>query len=168
MAQEVGVGPGPDRVRSFWLYPRWWRRKRGFDTRPVLLLLAGLVGGLGGLGAVLFKDLSNIVQDLIIGSKPSFLEACLRLPWYLRLIIPTVGGLLAGGALYLLPKQSKGHGISEIMEAVSIRGGFLSFRTAMARSLSSLMSIATGASIGREVSDCADCCNARIQDRTIL
>lgn len=150
MAQEAGVGSRPDQVQSFWLYPRWWRRKKSFDTRPVLLLLAGLVGGLGGLGAVLFKDLSNFVQDFIIGSKPSFLEACLRLPWYMRLVIPTVGGLLAGGALYLLPKQSKGHGISEIMEAVSIRGGFLSFRAAMVRSISSLMSIATGASIGRE------------------
>ncbi|MCI0615027.1 hypothetical protein L0244_18710, partial [bacterium] len=93
MAQEVEARPRTEQVRSFWLYPRWWRRKRSFDTRPALLLLAGLVGGLGGLGAVLFKDLSNFVQDLIIGSKPSFLEACLRLPWYMRLIIPTVGGL---------------------------------------------------------------------------
>ena len=139
-----------DQVRSFWLYPQWWKRKRSFDTRPVLLLLAALVGGLGGLAAVLFKDLSNTVQDVIIGSQPSFLEACLRLPWYLRLLIPTAGGLLAGGVLYLLPKEGKGHGISEVMEAVSIRGGVLSFRVAIIRSFSSLMSIATGASIGRE------------------
>ncbi len=150
MAEEVGPVLSSDRVRSFWLYPRWWRRKRGSDTRPFLLLLAGLVGGLGGLGAVLFKELSSYVQDIIIGSQPSFLEACLRLPWYMRLIIPAAGGLLAAGVLYLLPKEGKGHGISEIMEAVSIRGGVLSFRAAIVRSLSSLMSIATGASIGRE------------------
>jgi CIC family chloride channel protein len=147
---EKETGTWQDRIRSFWLYPRWQKRRRNFNTRPGLLLIAALVGVLGGLGAVAFKDLSNRFTDLIIGSEPSFLEACLRLPWYMRLLIPTAGGLFAGLVLYLLPREGKGHGISEIMEAVSIRGGVLSFRVAMIRSLSSLMSIGTGASIGRE------------------
>lgn len=120
------------------------------DTQPSLLVLAGIVGVLGGLAAVVFKELSNQAQGLFIGNDPTLLEASLRLPWYLKLAIPTIGGLLAGIVLFLLPKETKGHGISEIMEAVSIRGGVLNVRAALVRSLSSLMSIASGASIGRE------------------
>lgn len=139
-----------EKLRSFLLYPRWRRKRRDQESQVLFFLVAAAVGVLGGLGAVLFKELSNWVQDLFIGTTPDFLSASVLLPWYLKLIVPTVGGVLAGLALYLLPKDGKGHGISEIMEAVSIRGGVLSLRVAAVRSLSSLMSIGTGASIGRE------------------
>lgn len=132
------------------MYPGWKRKRRDQESQLVFFLVAAVVGILGGLGAVLFKELSNWVQEIFIGSQPDFLQASIRLPWYWKLIVPTVGGLLAGLALHLLPKDGKGHGISEIMEAVSIRGGVLSLRVAAVRSLSSLMSIGTGASIGRE------------------
>jgi CIC family chloride channel protein len=139
------------KLPSYWLYPRWWReRRKRLDSQPVFFLLAGLVGMLGGLGAVAFKELSNWSQGFFIGSQPTFLEAALRLPWYWKLTVPTVGGFLAGIVLFLLPAEAKGHGIAEIMEAVSIRGGILNLRAAIVRSFSSLMSIGSGASIGRE------------------
>ena len=139
-----------EKLKSFLLYPRWRKRHRDQESQIAFFLVAGIVGILGGLGAVMFKELSNAVQGLLIGVQPDFIEATMRLPWYMKLIVPTVGGLLAGLALFLLPKDGKGHGIAEITEAVNIRGGVLSFRVAIVRSLSSLMSIGTGASIGRE------------------
>src|SRR5262245_41562521 len=122
MNPEPAVG---DKLKSFLLYPRWRRKGRDQESQILFFLVAGLVGVLGGLGAVLFKELSNGVQDLFIGAQHDFLQATMRLPWYMKLIVPTAGGLLAGLALYLLPKDGKGHGISEIMEAVNIRGGIL-------------------------------------------
>jgi Chloride channel protein EriC len=137
-------------LRSLWLYPRWLSRDPDSEIQPGILLLAAIIGFLGGAIATIFKSLTNWAQALFIGNTPSFLDAALRLPWQLKLIIPTAGGLLAGLVLFLLPKEAKGHGVSEIMEAVTIRRGILNFSSALIRSCSSLMSIATGASIGRE------------------
>lgn len=141
--------PIQDQQEWFWLYPRWLKRPNP-DSQTGLFLMAALVGVLGGIGATAFKTASSYAQAFFIGITPDFLEASLRLPWYWKLVIPTLGGLLAGLALFLLPKEAKGHGISEIMEAVTIRRGVLNLRAALVRSLSSLMSIGTGASIGRE------------------
>ncbi|HEY4490575.1 MAG TPA: ClcB-like voltage-gated chloride channel protein, partial [Acidobacteriota bacterium] len=123
---------------------------KDIDVKPVLFLLAAAVGIFGGIGAVLFKQATDLAQAFLVGNKPSFLEASLRLPWYLKLAVPAVGGLLAGLILFFLPKEAKGHGVSEIMEAVTIRGGILNLRAALVRSFSSLMSIGSGSSIGRE------------------
>ncbi len=132
-----------DRLRSFWLYPRWLEAHPAIGSRPVMFLLAALVGVLGGLGATAFKELSGIAQEVFVGSSSS-------IPWYRVILIPVCGGFLAGILLHLLPKEARGHGVSEIMEAVTIRRGILNLRAAFVRSLSSLMSIGSGASIGRE------------------
>lgn len=112
--------------------------------------MAAAVGVLGGLGASLLKMLFTLMPQIFIGTHPSFLEASMALPWFRKLLIPAAGGIVAGLFLYLLPKGEKGHGISEIMEAVTIRGGLLNLRASMVRTASSLMSLGTGASIGRE------------------
>ena len=137
-------------LRSFWLYPSWWPKEKDINVQPVLFLLAGLIGLLGGMSATAFKWLSTMAQQFVVGPDPNFLQAALALPWQLKLLIPAAGGLVAGLVLYLLPRETKGHGVSEIMEAVMIRRGVLNLRAAFVRSLSSLMSIGTGASIGRE------------------
>jgi chloride channel protein, CIC family len=141
---------GKEQLKPFWLYPRWIENRPALHSRTLLFLLAAVVGILGGLGATLFKEFSVLVQQLFFQSPGNILEEAAHLKWYSKLLIPVTGGLLAGLLLYFLPKEAKGHGVSEIMEAVTIRRGILSFRAALIRSLSSLMSIGSGASIGRE------------------
>ncbi|MCI0414139.1 ClcB-like voltage-gated chloride channel protein [bacterium] len=137
-------------LKPFWLYPRWLENRPALQSRTLLFILAAVVGLLGGLGATLFKELSTLVQQLFLGGSGDPVEGALHLPWYQKLLLPFSGGVLAGLLLYLLPKEAKGHGVSEIMEAVTIRRGILNFRGAIVRSASSLMSIGSGASIGRE------------------
>jgi CIC family chloride channel protein len=67
-----------------------------------------------------------------------------------RLLVPTVGGLAAGlilswGFRFLRDKQT-----SNLLEVVVAGDGRLPFWSGLVRSLSSLLSISTGASIGRE------------------
>ncbi len=139
-----------EKLKPFWLYPRWLENRPALHNRTLLFLLAAVVGLLGGLGATLFKELSTYVQQLFLGGSGDPVVGALHLPWYQKLLLPFSGGVLAGLLLYLLPKEAKGHGVSEIMEAVTIRRGILNFRAAIVRSASSLMSIGSGASIGRE------------------
>src|SRR5262245_14876486 len=86
---------------SVWLYPRWLMNTTTLASQPVLLLSAAVVGLLGGLGATAFKELSTFLQSIFIGNLPSVLDAALQLPWYMRLLVPTAGGALAGMFLYL-------------------------------------------------------------------
>src|SRR5690606_31641497 len=69
--------------------------------------------------------------------------------WYGRLLFPLLGGV-AAGALLWASKQLKGSTNSDYMEAVAIGDGRLSLRQGMLRSLSSLCTVASGGSIGRE------------------
>jgi CIC family chloride channel protein len=70
--------------------------------------------------------------------------------WWQRLIIPAVGGLAAGLVLFWGLRLVGKQGASNILEVVVSGNGHLPMRTAAVKAVSSLISIGTGASIGRE------------------
>lgn len=72
------------------------------------------------------------------------------LPWWARLMIPAVGGLVVGPAVMFFPREAKGHGVPEVMEAVALRGGLIRGRTVALRTIASALSIGSGGSVGRE------------------
>src|SRR5687768_10376284 len=116
MAQEEI--DGKEKLKPFWLYPRWLENRPALHSRTLLFVLAAVVGLLGGLVATVFKELSNGVQHLFLGGSADWLERAAQLAWYEKLLIPFAGGVVAGVLLLLLPREHKGHGVSEIMEAV--------------------------------------------------
>jgi CIC family chloride channel protein len=61
-----------------------------------------------------------------------------------------LGGLLVGPLSTLFPSEAKGHGVPEVMESVSRRGGVLRARTVFLRGIASALSIGSGGSAGRE------------------
>ena len=70
------------------------------------------------------------------------------LPWWLRLLVPALGGVFAGLIVWLHGRPSQG--VSNVMEAVALGNVNLSLRTTAVRVFSSWGAIATGLSIGRE------------------
>ena len=70
-------------------------------------------------------------------------------PWE-RLLVPTLGGLVAGLILYWGFRLVGRQGSSDLLEVVVAGDGRLPFRTESVKTASALVSIATGASIGRE------------------
>jgi len=75
-------------------------------------------------------------------------EAIAGLPWWLRLVVPALGGCVAGVIARLRSAQRQG--VSNVMEAVALGNVQLSFRTTLSRVLSSWTAMAGGLSIGRE------------------
>ena len=71
-------------------------------------------------------------------------------PWYLKVIPPAAGGLIVGPLVYFFAREAKGHGIPEVMNAVSNRGGQIRRRVMMIKTLASAITIGTGGSVGRE------------------
>jgi CIC family chloride channel protein len=115
-----------------------------------MALLAGIVGLAGGFGAVGFRYLIGLIQSLAYGGRADLLDLVSSVPWYLRIGIPAVGGLVVGPLVYFLAKEAKGHGVPEVMEAVALKGGVIRKRVVVVKSLASAVSIGTGGSVGRE------------------
>lgn len=71
-------------------------------------------------------------------------------PWYVVVIIPALGGLAVGLLVHHLSPESKGHGVSEVIEAVAAHGGKIPATVAIWKSLTAAISIGSGGSVGRE------------------
>lgn len=132
--------------RKLRLYLRRFGWRLGFS---LMLFWAAAAGVLGALATILFHYGIYALQWLVSGQSGSIVRTIESLPWYGRLLFPVAGGFVAGCLLWLAEKnQSKAS--SDYMEAVVIGSGRLSVRQGFLRSLSSLFSVASGGSIGRE------------------
>jgi CIC family chloride channel protein len=120
------------------------------SEHTIMAVLAVIVGLAGGFGAVGFRYLISFFQTIAYGGENDLLELVINLPWYYRVMIPALGGLIVGPLVYFLAREAKGHGVPEVMEAVALRGGVIRKRVVVVKSLASAISISTGGSVGRE------------------
>jgi CIC family chloride channel protein len=112
-----------------------------------LWFAALLAGILGALAMSLFHVASTGIEWLLTRQKGSPVEAALSLPLWARILVPTLGGILAGFVLHL--GRNSGEHVDYIDAA---RDGkiMLNDKTNAFRTFSSLFSVGSGASIGRE------------------
>jgi CIC family chloride channel protein len=120
------------------------------NEHTIMVVLAVLVGVAAGFGAVGFRYLINFFQTLAYGGENDLLELVVNLPWYYRVAVPAIGGLVVGPLVYFFAREAKGHGVPEVMEAVALKGGVIRKRVVVVKSLASAISISTGGSVGRE------------------
>ena len=114
-----------------------------------MLLWAALVGLVGALATIGFRAAIHALEWVATRHSGGLVEIAILLPWYLRLTFPVVGGVVAGLLLQLSKRWGAGTS-SDYMEAIAIGDGRISVRQALARSASSLCSVVSGGSIGRE------------------
>lgn len=135
--------------------PAWARRlRRGLLAENLALTLcaAALVGALGALSTVVFRELLGWMQLLVGGGEvPHGMVSLARGldPWQ-RFLMPAAGGAIAGLILQAATRWLPRRGAADYMEAISIGRGVIGFRQTVARSLCSIFSTGSGASIGRE------------------
>ena len=110
------------------------------------ILLATVIGGLAGLGAVAFLLLIRFFEKLFFGG---ILPAMGSYP-YLVFLLPALGGLLIGPLLQRFPTEARGDGVPSAMEAVALHGGIIRPRTVGLRTLTAAVTIGSGGSVGRE------------------
>lgn len=116
----------------------------------LLDLLGIIVGIIGGIGSILFRyiiDLSNyfffdVTLPLISFNYSGFNFGII--------IIPAFGGLIVGFLVKKFAPEVKGHGVPEVMEAVTLKGGNIRKRVAFLKVIASSISIGSGGSAGRE------------------
>jgi len=115
-----------------------------------MVIVALVIGLLGGYCAVGFRLFIQLVNRGAWHRGPYTLEYIAGLPFWWKLIVPTVGGLIVGLIIYYFSKEARGHGVPEVMEAVALRSGRIRPRVVMAKLVASGISIGTGGSVGRE------------------
>lgn len=115
------------------------------------MLIWSVIVGIGGAFATIaFREGIELMQRAISGHSGSFVEMAKRLPWYVRFWMPAAGGLLAGCVLLLANRGEANTRKTDYMEAVALGNGVVPVRQSLWRSVSSLLTIGTGGSIGRE------------------
>ncbi len=141
-------------VRPFYRRLLRWRERIRISQEAWHLALAGTVGLIGGGTNLVFISLIDWLAVLVdwLGVWFPFFgglagEGQRNWGW---IGIPIGGGLLAGLTLHfgLRPRVRQGSG--NFLEAVFLGDGRLPLRAALVKGFSSLMSIVSGASIGRE------------------
>ncbi|WP_198376859.1 ClcB-like voltage-gated chloride channel protein [Burkholderia ubonensis] len=115
------------------------------------MLIWSVIVGIGGAFATIaFREGIELVQRVVSGGSGSFVEMAKRLPWYVRFWLPAAGGFLAGCVLLLATRGGAKTRKTDYMEAVALGSGVVPVRQSLWRSASSLLTIGTGGSIGRE------------------
>jgi CIC family chloride channel protein len=142
------------RARDF--FRRHWRRALQIREKIELgeeafhLLMAGTVGVIGGLvNVAFFVAIEKTTSWLLRRDGDPVQIAMLMRPWE-RVLFPALGGLAAGLVLHWGLRLVGKQGSSNLLEVVVAGDGRLPFRTGLIKGASSLLSIGTGASIGRE------------------
>lgn len=114
------------------------------------LVLAGFVGIVGGGINVLYNFLQEASKWLVLDKSGDLSEIARGLTNWQRVITPTLGGITAGLILFIGLRIAGKHGSSNLLEVVVAGDGRLRMRDALIKGFSSLVSIISGASIGRE------------------
>lgn len=119
----------------------------------IVLLLAAVTGICGGFATVCFRDGIAGLQKLLVGHSSGLVEMAMHLSPVWRVVIPVCGGVLAGTALVIAGRHAASHGgerPNDYMHAASVGDGHVPVVQSLLRALSSLLTIASGGSIGRE------------------
>jgi CIC family chloride channel protein len=116
----------------------------------LFLLLAILIGALAGIGTLGFLALIKVGQWGFWPGPGNFLARVLAAPWWLRILIPTLGGLAVGPVIAFYAPEARGPGVPEVIEAAALREGHILPSNALLKAGVTGLTIATGGSVGRE------------------
>ncbi|MBE0689303.1 MAG: chloride channel protein [Anaerolineae bacterium] len=117
-------------------------------SEEAILVITSLLVGLGtGIGAVIFNRLIEAISWVSFTWIPQALSTFGQ--WYI-VLVPALGGLLAGPLIYRYAREAKGHGVPEVMQAIALQGGRIRPVVVVIKAIASSLTIGTGGSVGRE------------------
>jgi len=120
-----------------------------------LSLLALVVGGITGVGAVFFRALIALIHNFAFYGTMSIEFDANQFdaasPWGAGIIlVPVIGGLIVVFLVNNFAPEARGHGVPEVLDAIYYKEGKIRPVVAAIKTLASAFSIGTGAAVGRE------------------
>ncbi len=156
MESSASVPPAPAPARLALPSGRPARIRRWLAGPRGLVALALLVGLGAGVGAIGFRLLIEGLTQLFAGTTDYSAvpgAANPHVPWLgagFVVIAPMIGGLLYGPLVSRYAPEARGHGVPEVMLAVSESGGRIRPQVPAVKALASALTIGSGGSVGRE------------------
>ncbi len=132
-------------ILRFILYP--WNLLLRTSDNVAGIILATLIGIGSGFGAVAFWKLIEYSSWLFFKKGADWFDP---LGEYYVIILPAIGGLIIGPAIYYFAREVKGEGPPGIMESIAVKGGRIRNRVAAIKVVVSSICIGSGGSVGRE------------------
>ena len=114
------------------------------------LVLAAIIGVIGGFVNRAFLELVALIQWIVFQKSGDSAVLAQDLGAFFRILVPTLGGILAGMVLLLRSHLSGIQKPTNVLEVIAVGDGRIGMRSTLVNAWSSLLSIGTGASIGRE------------------
>lgn len=125
---------------------RNFSRRHGVDV----ILWALLIGVMGGLSSAGYREANLWLTHSLTRTCGDIVAIAESLDGLERLLIPTIGGFFAGILLSLSRRYPGGNTSQDYLEAIRTNDGVIPFRATLIRLASSLFSVSSGSSIGRE------------------
>lgn len=113
--------------------------------------LALIVGIVVAYGAITFRDLIYIIQDMMLGSThEDILNHTANLPWW-KILLSTVSGGIAISLIYRFLMNGKtAQSISEVIEANALSHGSIPARQGIISAVTAAVALGSGSAAGRE------------------
>ena len=146
--QPPGLNLQTLRRLKFWV---WFQELTRPTELQVTLIWAGVIGFCGAACSIAYRLATGFIHKVLTGNTaPGLVESFTQLPLWGRLLVPAIGGLIAGAIIQF---GARFHGqvtTTDYMEAVVLGDGKISSRRSLVKCLSALFTNASGGSIGRE------------------
>lgn len=128
----------------------WLSKKSVRNNEIALILVSTLLGAVIGLGVIALETLTQLIHETGFAITPDQrLSAGEVLSWWRVLLIPTLGGLLSGGATMLI-RRWRPREIVDAIEANALYGGKMSLTDSANLTALTMISSGFGASVGLE------------------
>ncbi len=120
---------------------------RVLSEQITLLIYAVIIGIGGGYGAVAFRWMITKFTYLFFHQTQAQLASFHGIRSF---FVPIIGGLIVGPIVYFFAREAKGHGVPEVMVAITQNKGLIRPRIVIVKALASAITLGSGGSVGRE------------------
>ena len=132
-----------------WVAPNW--RIFAQTKQPIVWVLAGIIGFGVAFAAILFRLGIGAVQWLWLqDASEQVASAASRMPWWVVLCAPALGGLIVGLILQHFHPGRRTGGVADVIEARISDTADLTFLSGVRSAFLTVISLGSGASAGRE------------------
>ncbi|MBL1419838.1 MAG: chloride channel protein [Alphaproteobacteria bacterium] len=119
--------------------------------QPLVWIFAVIIGVAVAYVAIIFRKYIGYIQYAWIGETSEiFFDKLASVPLYLRILVPTLGGLLVGIIVYYFAPTKRPEGVADVIGARAEGTASISLKRGFANIIAAGLTLGVGGSAGRE------------------